>query len=311
MAKRKWSGKKLYGSFLSRIKKQKLFKHKKLKQFFGVSAFAVVILLALAFSPFFTSTKQSTSSVPYKIQITQDPNLELNDTKQVQAGANGTNTTTYKVSKSLFNIIFGGERNKIEISSTVNKAPVPQITANGTKKYQYMYCSDGGYRYYTDDQFKNPNTGFTHKSPDYCAQNKEGSETQLAGAPPHTAAAKTTPIVSNFSIPNCTTTSIPYGIDHESVSWLPSGQTQTYPGLNGTYFSCLGTTVQPLNEVVYTGTGINYNAVAQEQARSAAREKCTADYNYAKAQLSIHGAGNSSAMDYVQQLYSQCLNAAG
>jgi hypothetical protein len=45
---------------------------------------------------------------------------------------------------------------------------------------------------------KDPTTGFTHKSPDYCAQNKEGTETQLANVPPQSNTTK------NTSPPNTT-----------------------------------------------------------------------------------------------------------
>ena len=95
---------------------------------------------------------------------------------------------TYSEPKSLFNIIFGGGvQSKLTVkSSHITKQPVAQVVSSGTKKYQYMYCSNGSYQSYTNAQFNNPNTGFTHKSPDYCAQNNQGTETQLANAPPTT-----------------------------------------------------------------------------------------------------------------------------
>ena len=277
-------------------------------------------LLVFFCLPFFTSTVKSNASVAYVSQQVMDDSVELNDSSQKQAGSNGTNEVTYLVRKSLLNMVLGSENERKQVFVKVVKAPTNKITAIGTKKYQYMYCSNGNYRYYTDEQFKTPNVGFTHKSIDYCAKNNEGTMTQLADSAPRSSGSSSNSSYAFSSIPNCTTTTIPYGTDYKSVSWLPVGQTQTMTGLNGTYFSCLHTSVQPLNATVYVGTGISYNATAQYDAqaytksqayaKSQARAKCKYDYSSAKAQISIAGAGNDSAMDYLNQLYSQCLNEA-
>ena len=277
---------------------------------------AVVLLLILFLAPIFSGTIVKSVAIPFTIQKVLDPTSELGDTQTKQMGIEGMKKVTYSEPQSLLNIVFGGSsKSKMkQKSAIVTKQPVQNIISSGTRKYQYMFCSNGTYRYYTDDQFKAPSTGFTHKSPDNCAQSHQGTETQLADTPPRVTTSNTSPVsipFSSFSIPSCTTTSIPYGIDYQNVSWLPTGKTQTYPGLNGTYFSCLGTSVQPLNEIVYTGTGTDYNAVAQDQARALARQTCTTQYNSVMAQINAAGAGSSSAVDVVQRLYSQCLSAAG
>lgn len=310
MAKRRRGGRNLRGFLKARTIKFKFPKSKRQALFLLFSLPLVAAVMGLGALPIFSSSEQSSESVPYPTQNTKDSTLELNITKQKQAGVDGKNTVTYKVSKSLFNVLFGGQTNRTFVSSKEVKSPVPKIIASGTKKYQYMYCSNGSYRYYTDAQFKNPSVGFTHKSPDNCAQNHEGTETQLANAPPQSGSRALAIPYTPISIPSCTTTSIPYGIDREDVSWLPVGQTETYPGLNGTFFSCLGTTVQPLNEVIYEGTGPDYNAEAQQEAQALAREKCTDEYNSARSQLGALGA-TGSVWTQIQQMYSDCLNAAG
>ena len=47
-----------------------------------------------------------------------------------------------------------------------------------------MWCSDGSYIYYTDEQFKNKMTGFTSVSPDKCAEGGSGTKKQLSDVEP-------------------------------------------------------------------------------------------------------------------------------
>jgi hypothetical protein len=303
---RKWS---TLQNFLKRLGKFRALNSKRILILVLVSPLIAAFVSLIVTAPIFSSSEQSSESVPYATQNIKDPSLELKQTKQKQAGVSGKKIITYKVSKSLFNIIFGGQTNQTFVSSREVNPPVPKIVASGTLRYQYMYCSNGSYRYYTDTQFKNPDIGFTHKSPDSCAQNHDGTETQLANAAPRSGSKALVTSFTPISIPNCATTSIPYGIDREDVSWLPVGQTETYPGLNGTFFSCLGTTVQPINEVIYTGTGTDYNALAQEEAQALARQKCTNEYNSAVAQVSAGGGGGSIYIE-LQKMYEQCLDAA-
>lgn len=280
-----------------------------------IGIIVVVLLLVMLLAPMFSGTIVKSAPVAFTKQTIADSTVELGDTKTIQTGTNGIQIITYSEPKSLLNLIFGGGSidELKETSSVTTKQPVTEIIGSGTRKYQYMYCSDGTYRYYTDAQFKDPRTGFTHKSPDDCAKSNHGTATQLADTPPRPAVSNVTSLIpfSNFVVPSCTTTLIPYGIDYQNVSWLPVGQTETFPGLNGTYFSCLGTTVQPLNEVIYTGTGQDYNAIAQQQASDLARQKCTAQYNSVMAQINAAGAGSSSAVTMAQYAYRQCLNASG
>lgn len=281
----------------------------------------LAMFLVFSFLPVFPTTSSNSEAIPFTELKVGDSAIELGDTKVEQEGVLGAKRVTFSGSKSLYNIVFGGgTKNKTENKSeVVMKAPVQKVIKTGTLKYQYMYCSNGTYRFFSDEQFKAPNTGFTSKSPDFCAQNNAGTKTKLASSAPGAAnsnKSSSSSTVNNYPIPSCTTRTIPYGKEYRNVSWLMVGETKTYSGMNGTYFSCTGTTVQPLNEIINVGTGTagistESNYLAQEQARSAARQKCTNQYNSAKAQLGAAGAGSGSAMEVLNSLYSQCLNSAG
>lgn len=287
--------------------------------FVGVPLACIFTFFVLISLPIIPDNIIKAESVPYSKQNTQDSTIELGESKTVQTGVNGKKEVTYKVSRSLLNILFGGAAvNGKVVSSVTKQAPLNKIIASGTRKYQYMYCSNGGYRYYTDDQFKNASTGFTHQSKDYCAVNKQGTMTQLADAAP---GATTTANVRPYIPPNCSTIDIPYSTTYQNVSYLTSGQTQSSGGFNGYKVTCTagstgyipsGYTIQPINKVVYGGTGTSTVSTNNSATTSAmAREKCTSDYSRAKAQIIMANAGNSSAMEYLNVLYAQCLSRAG
>ena len=127
---------------------------------------ALIMLLIFIFGSYTT-----TEAIEYSKTTVSDSGLELGQSEIRQIGKNGQKTITH-------NLIFGFTQ------STSQTDPTNEISAKGTRRYQYMYCSDGSYRYYTADQFKNPNIGYTHQSPDDCAKNGNGSETTIADTPP-------------------------------------------------------------------------------------------------------------------------------
>ena len=281
-----------------------------------VSTLVLIIVMAIPIP----STLTSSMSVPYNSEDVNTSSLEMGQAKTTQIGSNGMDIIHTHFISPLFAYIFGLKNSSYSRSApqtNVVKQPVTQLIAQGTMKYQYMWCSNGSYRYYTNTQFKNPTIGFTHASPDDCAKNNEGKETQLANTPPSTQPTASVAPSSNLinipalTVPTCTTTSIPYGVDYQDASWLPTGQSQTSPGLDGTYYSCLDTSVPPVNEIIYTGTGTNYNSVNQQATIQAAKEQCQQQYQSAMAQIDAAGAGDSSATIEAQQLYQQCLAAAG
>ncbi len=164
----------------------------------------IPILLVLALLPIFSGNITKNEPIQYVKQATKDTSVELNDFKTVQTGVNGETSVTYRVPKTFFNILFGGTSGEGEkVSSTVTKTPVPEVIANGTLKYQYMYCSNGNYSYFTDNQFKDEKVGFTHKSKDYCVENGEGTVTSLASVPP-SARTSARSVVTPFYFPSST-----------------------------------------------------------------------------------------------------------
>ena len=150
---------------------------------------ASVLVLVLAIFGSYTTDEVIT----YKNTEITDSNLELGQSEVRQAGKDG-------VKQIKRNLLFGAE------ASSTSTAPVDEITAKGSRKYQYMYCSDGSSRYYTAEQFKDPNTGFTHQSPDYCAENGNGTQTTIADVPPPEKIIQQAPSYNYYRSPSSYTT---------------------------------------------------------------------------------------------------------
>ena len=223
------------------------------KRLIGPVFTTLAVLIGIAFIPF-SHTGTKTVSLDYEAQSITDPNIELGDTKINQQGANGSSIEKYKYKKSFIEYILGTRVSETQVSLRTVKQPTNQVIASGTLRYQYMYCSNGSYRSYTDAQMKDPTIGLTHKSPDYCAQNNQGAETGLGNAP--TATATNTP--NNTIGKDCTLSTLPYTTTEQDVTWLPAGQTETQGGMNGSALFCKGKTpsiAQPINKIVYVGTG--------------------------------------------------------
>jgi len=122
--------------------------------------------------------------IAFETKYIDDNTIELRQQQVRQEGEKGTKEVEFKVKRTLAGREIGKERTKERIV----KAPTNKTIAKGTKKFQFMWCSNGAYRYYSNEEFKNPNTGFTHQSPDFCSQNGQGQMTGLADtAPPRPA----------------------------------------------------------------------------------------------------------------------------
>ena len=50
------------------------------------------------------------------------------------------------------------------------------------KRYQYILCTDGSPQHYTDEQMKDPSTGFVDGSKDYCKERGHGKMLQLTNS---------------------------------------------------------------------------------------------------------------------------------
>ncbi len=255
---------------------------------------------------------------------TKDENaLELGTLQTAQEGKLGLKETNYKYRQSMFDYFFRKDRfTKTEISTKTLTEPENQITLRGTRKWQYMMCSDGGYRYYSDEEFKNPYTGFTNSSPDHCESNGQGKKISLADSPKGTKSV-TAP---SYAPENCSYTSIPRSTVYEDASWLDVGQTQRFEGVDGFQYTCSNgkyyPPIKPIDNIIYEGTYVaptynysdNYNYSYEETPPGPdynAKYECDAEYSSAKGQLGIAGAGHSSAMLQVENWYQDCLSKAG
>jgi hypothetical protein len=171
----------------------------------GVAGAAIFIGILLIPIP---STSTELISIPYTTQQVQDSNVELGDTQSRQPGTNGQGLERHKVVKPLLSYILGlkNDYSSSSLPTQTTQAPINEIVAQGTKRYQYMLCSNGGYTYFTNEQLQNPKIGFTHKSPDSCAAKGYGHTTGLSDTAPQQAAQNTyVPYTSSLHLPTYTT----------------------------------------------------------------------------------------------------------
>lgn len=117
----------------------------------------------------------------FDTEYIDDDSLELGTEETQQEGVNGNKKSYYEEESYL---ISGEVINKKFVRDEITKEPVKKIVKRGTRRWQYMICSDGSYRYFTDEQFQDKNIGFTHSSKDFCAENSQGNAVGLADNPP-------------------------------------------------------------------------------------------------------------------------------
>ena len=65
-----------------------------------------------------------------------------------------------------------------------------------------MLCSDGSYRYYNDEQFKEPQNGFTSKSEDSCKESNHGHKLTLTNNNPSAPNSTSNNSAANISKPD-------------------------------------------------------------------------------------------------------------
>jgi hypothetical protein len=173
---------------------------------------AVLIILIVLILPV-PHTASKVVDIPYATQSIQDSSIELGDSQTRQPGTNGQGLERQRIVQPLFAYVLGihADYSTDDLPTQTTQAPTNQITAQGTKKYQYMWCSDGSYRYYTNDQFGSPTVGFTHKSPDDCAKNGDGHMTGLADTAPPQQTTRTIYEPSYITTPTYTTCNEGFG----------------------------------------------------------------------------------------------------
>lgn len=280
---------------------------------------ALVVFVAIVGAIPFPHTFSKSTTVDFATENQKNAGLELGDSKVLQEGRDGTKVVNIESFQSIWGRLFGLEPiQQKEVSEKIVDKPVSRIVANGSKKYQYMMCSDGRYRYYTDEQFKDPNTGFTSKSIDYCKENGQGKMVKLSDT-------STGDVTTNPDRPStvtvrdgCTYTSIPYKTIHRDVSWLNKGETRVSKGSDGTKSSC-GWSTNPIDEEILRGTsepssGFNPPANTSNQD-FAAYERCQSSYRSAMSQIQASEsqgvAGLTSLKRQVESEFARCKRAAG
>lgn len=278
--------------------------------------FLVLGMGLLLFLPI-NSSERRTQKVDFVAKHIESAELEIGEVAVEQEGVMGEKVTNYSVRTNLFNLLFGLDGQREKVSAKITREPVQKILSIGTKKYQYMLCSDGTSRYYTDKQFQKPNVGFTSKSEDYCAKNNQGTKLRLADSLSQGQQQPPRPLPSV----NCTTTDLPYTTVYCDVSYLNKGDTRVIEGYNGWIFDCHDGSkpirVEPMNKIVSVGTYVpqeptttgspSQNPGASSQAASI----CKRDYDNALAQLRMYNATGSSSMQQIQSFYQQCMRRAG
>lgn len=153
-------------------------------------------------------------TLPFTQQYIQDSSLELGEKQTRQPGNNGKGLEKKSVIEPAFSYLLGMKMSykSSDLPTETTLQPTNEIIANGTKKYQYMLCSNGSYRYYSNDQFKDPNTGFTHKSSDACSESSNGHMTALSdSAPQQTTQQSTRTYTPTYSPTHCYTQYNTYG----------------------------------------------------------------------------------------------------
>lgn len=285
------------------------------------SALAVIVLIAIVGAIPFPYAFAKSATVSFSTDTKENAGLELGDSKVLQEGRDGSKIVNVESLQSMWGRLFGLQPlQQKEKTSTITKTPINKSVANGTKKYQYMLCSDGSYRYYTDERFKDPQTGFTSKSEDGCKKNAQGEMIRLSdtasGSESATSTSGKSPTVTVRD--GCTYTSIPYKTVYRDVSWLNKGETRVSKGSDGTKSSC-GWSTNPIDEEILSGTSEPSSGFSPPANTSnqdfAAYERCQSSYSSAMSQIQANesqGMGGTAELKrQVESEFSRCKRAAG
>jgi hypothetical protein len=285
--------------------------------FLSIMAIFIILIISALFLIPVTYEKNDYSILANTTEYKDESAIELGTETIAKVGQDGQRIVTIKYSQSLFNYLFRKSNVEKEVlKNQVIKNPENKIVLNGTKKWQYMICSDGSSRYYTDEQFKDPKIGFTSKSEDYCAKNGQGKKVSLSDAP----SGKSNTSKPTYVPSGCSVIYIPYKTVYQEADWINVGEIREGYGYNGYKIICRDgsymTTYPATDKIVYRGTKPKQETVSANETiipgpDSAAKQKCDSDYSYAKAQISMAGGNNSSAIQYLNTLHLQCLARAG
>jgi hypothetical protein len=155
------------------------------KRIIQTSVVALAVLVIGTMVPF-SKLEERYRTTKFEVVTTETDMLELGERETRQEGVEGKIKETMRVEYRLFsNWLYGIVTKRTTVESEVVREPVDKEVVVGTKRYQYMLCSDGSSRYYTDADFKNKNIGFTSKSADFCAENGQGRKVGLSEVDPN------------------------------------------------------------------------------------------------------------------------------
>lgn len=148
---------------------------------------AAIVLVAVVGAIPFPHAFAKRVAVDFDTENQKNAGLELGDSKVLQEGRDGAKVVNIESFQSIWGRLLGLEPAQQQVvSEKIVDKPASKIVTTGTMRYQYIMCSDGGYRFYTDEQFKDLNTGFTSKSGDDCAKNNKGKSIGLTNTNPET-----------------------------------------------------------------------------------------------------------------------------
>ena len=269
--------------------------------YYSVAALVILICVGIILNSFVTRSEvvESEEPINFETEYIDDENLELGTEEVEQKGINGTKKIYTEEKKRL---ITGEPVSYNVVDTKTVKEPIKEVIKRGTRKWQYMVCSDGSYRYFTDEQFQDPKIGFTHSSEDYCAKNNQGTMIALVDTPPSA---------------NSYTSS--GGLSDSYVRTLEL--IERYNKELGDNSTSNSTYIEPFESSINYDPFADYKAKqeAERQARTAAENTCRYKAERAREnarrQLGAMGVGGSELTTVPQSAYestySNCMRSYG
>lgn len=146
--------------------------------------FVTLVIVGLFFP--FQTTSEIREEIPYTTEIVKSDYLDMGDTEIRSEGRVGIQKVKISSSANMLTRILSSDSiTHHRVSEKVITHSVDKIIRKGTRRYQYMACSDGGYMYYTDAQFTTSSTiGYTSRSVDACLDNGAGYKLYLSNSKP-------------------------------------------------------------------------------------------------------------------------------
>lgn len=243
--------------------------------------------------------------ISFFTEYIEDDSLELGTEEVEREGEDGIKKVTYKEESYLLS---GEVISSLQIDFERTKEPINKIVRRGTRKWQYMVCSDGSWRYYTDEQFKDKNVGFTHASEDSCAKNGQGVAVALADTPP-SSNSTVSPYLDNGGS----------GLTDEYVRAMEIIAEREQEQRNN-YVNSTSPTEPFVSSIDYNPfAGWEARQEAEKQARAAAESHCRVRANAAgrgaRAQMGAMGQ-SSEYIDFVvdqaiDSVYLDCMHSYG